>query len=1203
RPLEITANVLQQAEAAWTEKSYARALSLYREALKTASVPDSDEVEFRIAQALGETKQWDAAIEAGDELIAKTNNKARVLYWVARLYQKVQHYGWRVGNKIYHNDVYPKVNDASKPEAGWFLREDAQRSLDYLERAKLAAASERTWKTPSDKPAGHPLTAVEEIQLDLDLAALLPAVTLVDFAKWLELNDSVPLGETIDTTQSYDRGWHLPKKVLYLYEEVRRLDLTPKHHSTVVALLAESEFLETYERAMQAWQQRMAREKQRLPHYPYESLHAMDLWQAIQQEFPDDPLAPTAQLMIAYHWNGYDASGRPRQALAAFRTLIARYPQSLWVSDARAGIKNITQPLMQITLPTTGAPGQNIKMRYQARNVRRIECHAYRINKLEDVILHAKALADRESRFGDFNAFFGSLDNLPQRFGVSVASWTIAPRGVEEYRLDSGTMTTPLKQPGAYIVVAQGGQQKWAQVVLISDLALLKLADSKQGLVLAVNARTGRPLPGVNVLIKEFYEEPEKGASASVLRGVTNANGQFAKKKSCPRGYFSQIAFAWFNGRYAWTGAGHGHGYEAAYSRQEPYRFYIYTDRPVYRPGQRLYFRQIVTQQQGNRLVPLKKAKVRVTISEPYRTQLYQVILTTSEFGTINGSFTLPQVLRLGEYEIKAELITTTDTRGYPQTPGSSTKFRIEEYKRPEYIVTVETPTTAVRAGSKVKATIQVRYYFGAPVPHAEVEYVVRRRESQVTLNQDSSYNWFHPEQLNPEWSVRLESQKREQLVQSGRVTTDSQGNAAIEIPTELMTPSKPPVQISQVSVDEGSVSQMDHEYGHMDHEYSRSEPDPSPHQSVLYTVQAEVTDASRRTVTGAGHIQVTAQSYFAFLKSPLGYYHAGETVPVRITTRDANDHPVSAAAKVTVYQLLPRQAQREVYTARAQTDAGGHSTWNWPHAQTGQFRIVYEAGQSASDKITATLDVWVQGATFDHTPLRLQGAQLLPEQPFYAPEGKARVLLVVSKPDTRVLLAQVVGDTIVESDMVTVLGKSREIVIPLRPGYGPNFALVAALVKDYQVYRTRTDILIPPRQSLLHIKVASDKSVYKPGQRGVFQIEATDWRGQPARAELSLALFDKSLLAVQQDETQDIQVFHYGAPRQTYYSFDSHQSVMVQTVSQPDRYDGYEAHDWESMEHLGQMQLRPGAGWTDYMSVPGNAYMSVVGNTIMMSY
>src|SRR5689334_12160828 len=101
RPALAQDDAMQQAEAAWNEKSYARALDLYRKALQAGRVADRDEVEYRIAVSLGKTEQWDAALAAGQDLLAKTVSKARVLYWLGRLYVVVPHQGYKVGDKTY----------------------------------------------------------------------------------------------------------------------------------------------------------------------------------------------------------------------------------------------------------------------------------------------------------------------------------------------------------------------------------------------------------------------------------------------------------------------------------------------------------------------------------------------------------------------------------------------------------------------------------------------------------------------------------------------------------------------------------------------------------------------------------------------------------------------------------------------------------------------------------------------------------------------------------------------------------------------------------------------------------------------------------------------------------------------------------------------------------------------------------------------
>src|SRR6185295_3508017 len=51
----------------------------------------------------------------------------------------------------------------------------------------------------------------------------------------------------------------------------------------------------------------------------------------------------------------------------------------------------------------------------------------------------------------------------------------------------------------------------------------------------------------------------------------------------------------------------------------------------------------------------------------------------------------------------------------------------VAEYKKPEYKVSVTTPQRFMPAGSKAKFNIDAKYFFGAPVSGADVQYYVYR--------------------------------------------------------------------------------------------------------------------------------------------------------------------------------------------------------------------------------------------------------------------------------------------------------------------------------------------------------------------------------------------------------------------------------------------------------------------------------------------
>src|SRR5438105_3819381 len=70
--------------------------------------------------------------------------------------------------------------------------------------------------------------------------------------------------------------------------------------------------------------------------------------------------------------------------------------------------------------------------------------------------------------------------------------------------------------------------------------------------------------------------------------------------------------------------------------------------------------------------------------------------------------------------------------------------FRVEEYKKPEFEVTVEAPKAPVKLGDQITATIHAKYYFGAPVTKAMVKYKVLRSTQSAAWYPRGDWDWFY---------------------------------------------------------------------------------------------------------------------------------------------------------------------------------------------------------------------------------------------------------------------------------------------------------------------------------------------------------------------------------------------------------------------------------------------------------------------------
>src|SRR5205823_6052824 len=110
----------------------------------------------------------------------------------------------------------------------------------------------------------------------------------------------------------------------------------------------------------------------------------------------------------------------------------------------------------------------------------------------------------------------------------------------------------------------------------------------------------------------------------------------------------------------------------------------------------------------------------KVQINNPRGEKILDKSFTADEFGGIAGEHHFPKGAMLGTYQVFI-----------PNMGGGS--FRVEEYKKPEFEVTVEAPREPVKLGDQIMATIHAKYYFGAPVSKAMVKYKVLRTTQTAT--------------------------------------------------------------------------------------------------------------------------------------------------------------------------------------------------------------------------------------------------------------------------------------------------------------------------------------------------------------------------------------------------------------------------------------------------------------------------------------
>ena len=110
--------------------------------------------------------------------------------------------------------------------------------------------------------------------------------------------------------------------------------------------------------------------------------------------------------------------------------------------------------------------------------------------------------------------------------------------------------------------------------------------------------------------------------------------------------------------------------------QKEKLKYYIYTDRPVYRAGDSVHYKLVVKKRES-RFVPLKNRKIYYEIyNRDTRKRVTGGELSLDEWGTANGIFKINKRDRLGVHEIRAGL-SKKDLYG-------KGRFYVEQYRKPE---------------------------------------------------------------------------------------------------------------------------------------------------------------------------------------------------------------------------------------------------------------------------------------------------------------------------------------------------------------------------------------------------------------------------------------------------------------------------------------------------------------------------------------
>ena len=550
-----------------------------------------------------------------------------------------------------------------------------------------------------------------------------------------------------------------------------------------------------------------------------------------------------------------------------------------------------------------------------------------------------------------------------------------------------------LNTNGLYIIKAKavGGRQTDSAWLLRTDLGLIIKRAPGKVLVYAQSFTTGKPVPGATVRV--FKEKERIGI------GVTDSNGIFTQGVNTD----SPLKISANSGD-SFAMAGTYYGGSAG-----KFKTYFYTERPVYRPGQKVYFKGIVRERINQGYGVKSGMEVKVKISDSKGISLDERSFYTNNYGTFNGSVDLPADAPLGDYSVSA----VTD-RDY-----SYASFKVSEYKKPEYKIEVIPDKKHYVKGDVIRLKVKGSYYFGGPVAGAPYRLTVY----------ENTYYWGRPE-----WQDYYVSDSGRYggifAEKSGRL--NEKGEAEIEIDT-----SGKEVNISKT-----------------------------------LEAEAEVTDISGRAVTGTEYMSISTGEFAVYAYTDKYLYPAGSNVTLNVEALDFENKPVAGRpVSVKIQHVSYKEVKKEFKTRDAdgrtktideykieairkqvgkvleeKTNKEGTAKINTKLELPGSYEFEIKAKDRRGNDIEYTAYAYVtdssQGSSLSEADL-----DIITDKKRYELGDTVKAAITCSKPGTYVLIT-VEGRQLYKSYVVKIEKGSINFELPLADVYFPNcFISVLSLI------------------------------------------------------------------------------------------------------------------------------------------------------------
>lgn len=535
-------------------------------------------------------------------------------------------------------------------------------------------------------------------------------------------------------------------------------------------------------------------------------------------------------------------------------------------------------------------------------------------------------------------------------------------------------------------------------------------------------------------------------------------------------------------------------------------RYFIFTDRPLYKPGDQVFFKAVLRDDDDVAYtIPSGEATVKAYEGYFYEYEgapklqpFFEKTVSITPDGTISGDFKLPPAGKVGQYTLVVNVPNQSGKTSYWDSEYSSSQisFDVEYFKKPEFSIDITTPKRELIAKDNTSFTIKGEYFSGQPLAGQKVKFAVQSGNfyeyqylaDRMSLPEESSYDY--------RYGYFYDSKE----VMTGTVTLDQKGEAVTDLKALIPPENRGKTQVFIVSAtfDDGSITPS----------YAR--------KNIL-------------VYAGDFGIYRSDYSYGTKINTPLSLpvklvvFRSGAKISnINLTAKIHRDNWVSFQ-ETGKKDLSYKKEEEDLPSISAKTSSDGSATLSFTPTKLGSYKISVEGTDSKGNPILKEFYSYV--TDYDYPSYTDQGNNELTistDKQKYQPSDTVKFTIFSQMPNRDVFLS-LERARVNRYQVVHIDGKTKTVEVPLETTDIPNMFARVSSFSNYTLDSNETNIKVSSDSKKLVVNVTPNSKTYGPGETVNLNVSTTDTGGNPVAADVAVWAVDKAIFELSDNKLGDI--------------------------------------------------------------------------------